>query len=123
MELRYRTWEKDGSLIGFRPTVKIICPMCSPPWWMFWEKKPEMVLTYGNVFNFSLKELEERRDLEYEDRDSFAIDIWTQCPRCGYSTVHGVPLSREEFREKMAFIEEELRKQGYLKEGDKIEVL
>jgi len=123
MDLKNRRWEVDDSLIGFRPKKRFICPQCRPPWWKLWAIIPIMAASFGNVFNFSLRPPSERQKERYSERDAHALDVWMQCMRCGYTIVHGVPITKEEFDERFNKVVQSAIDQGLIPEGATVECL
>lgn len=96
-----RQWETDPeSMIGWKPKFKFYCPQCRPPALFFWMKKHIMRQDMGYVFAFKLGEIakEARQSCKrYDQRNSFAMDIWSRCPHCGFNTVNGMPIFKEEY--------------------------
>lgn len=124
-ELKWRRWTYDPNdenlTLQLKPKDKIYCPFCKPSWWMFWRWKPIMKPTFGNVFSFDISVEPAKQDkVDREKRQSHAEDVWQTCPKCGYYNVHGVPLSKEEFREIMDFIIAMAEKKGLIRKGERL---
>jgi hypothetical protein len=120
METEKRLWIKDkNSSVGWRPNFPLRCPMCKP-WWKFWIKAQRLTIEMGYVFAFSLRPPKERLNMKLEERDSFAMDIWSRCPRCGYSNVNGLPLARKEYEEKFGVVADRVKEAGMLKEDETV---
>jgi hypothetical protein len=96
---KHRLWKRDDTVLGFKPKVKMRCPMCGAK---------RMELKFGNIFRFTLKPETEKPSRD----DSFAMDIWATCQRCFYTTVHGVPLHISEYLEKTKQIMDQAVKDG-----------
>ena len=78
-----------------------------------------MQATFGNAFSFDISGPPEKQDtIPREQRTSHAEDVWQTCPRCQYHNVHGVPLSKGEFREIMNFIIAQAEEKGLIKKGE-----
>lgn len=125
-DLEERRWiRKDDpegkNMTGFVPKDKIYCPFCRPKWWQFWKKKAVMEIVFGNIFSFDISVAPKDQDnVERHKRTSHAMDIWQTCPRCGYHNVHGVPLYRKEFKERMLAVVKAAQESGLIKEGEQI---
>jgi hypothetical protein len=77
----------------------------------------------GYVFAFKLGESHREAKLavkEYSDRDSFAIDIWSRCTRCGYNCCNGIPLSTAEYEDKFSTVAAAARYAGWGDSNEKL---
>lgn len=118
-----RLWEEDKeSILGLKPKFKMLCSICKPPFWMFWAKRQKLEIKMGYTFAFSLRSPEERKKMklsEKDDRDAFAMDVWSVCPRCHLTHVNGVPQNKIEHWKKFDLVEETARREGHVKEDER----
>ena len=119
-----RKWEPDPTTqVGWKPRFKMYCPVCRPFILFFWMKKHKLRVDMGYIFAFKLgdnaKEVKKALK-ELDQRDTFAMDIWSRCQHCGYTTVNGLPLQKEEYQKQFERIAGYARAEGWGEEDEQL---